>query len=114
MLSPPVVRDHPLLVRCVEGLLPIHAGVDESDGGIASNDPIASPEEPREVSKAHRQSVACSLEEYQRRHPDRDQAIAQVSASGASTMAEIGRHFGVYDMTVSHAVRKSEETRKSM
>jgi hypothetical protein len=64
------------------------------------------PEQLREVSKAQRRSVALSLDEYRMRHPDRDQAIAQAYLSGAYTMAEIGRHFGVHYMTVSRAVRK--------
>jgi REP element-mobilizing transposase RayT len=75
---------------------------------------IKNPEELREVSKAHRRSVALSLDEYQMRHPDRDQAIAQAYLSGAYTMAEIGRHFEVHYMTVSRAVRKLEEDRKKM
>lgn len=67
------------------------------------------PEALREVSKAHRRSVALSLDEYRMRHPDRDLAIAQAYLSGAYTMTEIGRHFGVHYMTVSRAVRKLEE-----
>ena len=38
----------------------------------------------REVSKAHRRSVALSLDEYQTRHPDRDQAMAQAYLSGVT------------------------------
>jgi len=72
------------------------------------------PETLREVSKAHRRSLALSLDEYQMRHPDRDQAMSQAYLSGAYTMAEIGRHFGVHYMTVSRAVRKFEEDRKKM
>jgi len=73
------------------------------------------PEELREVSKAHRRSLALSLDEYRMRHPDRDQAIAQAYLSGAYTMAEIGRYFEVHYMTVSRAVRKFEEQdRKKM
>jgi hypothetical protein len=30
------------------------------------------------------------------RHPNRDHAIAQAYLSGAYTMAEIGRHFGIH------------------
>lgn len=63
----------------------------------------------REVSKAHRRSVALPLEEYRDRHPDRDEAMARAYLSGAYTMAEIGRFFGVHYMTVSRAVRKFEE-----
>jgi hypothetical protein len=67
------------------------------------------PEELREFSKAHRRTLALSLDEYQIRHPNRDQAIAQAYLSGAYTMAEIGRHFGIHYMTVSRAVRKLEK-----
>jgi len=63
----------------------------------------------REVSKAHRRSLALSLEEYQLRHENKDEAMAQAYLSGAYTMAEIGRYFGVHYMTVSWAVRRFEE-----
>jgi REP element-mobilizing transposase RayT len=63
----------------------------------------------REVSKAHRRSLALSLEEYQLRHENKDEAMAQAYLSGAYTMAEIGRYFGVHYMTVSRAVRRFEE-----
>lgn len=69
-------------------------------------------EELREVSKAHRRTLALSLDEYRTRHPDRDHAIAQAYLSGAYTMAEIGQHFGVHYMTVSRAVRKFENGRE--
>ena len=36
------------------------------------------PEELREVSNAHRRSVALSLDEYRMRHPDKDQAILPI------------------------------------
>lgn len=62
----------------------------------------------REVSKAHRKSLALPLDEYRTLHPDRDQAIAQAYLSGAYTMAEIGRFFGLHYMTVSRAIRKTE------
>lgn len=68
----------------------------------------------REVSLAHRRSVTLSLGEFQARYPDRDDAMAQAYLSGAYTMAEIGRHFGVHYMTVSRAVRKYEANRKGM
>lgn len=71
-------------------------------------------EELREVSKAHRRLVALSLDEYRTRHSDRDQAMAQAYLSGAYTMAEIGRHFGVHYMTVSRAVRKFEAGQKKI
>lgn len=62
----------------------------------------------REVSKAHRKSVALTLEEYRTLHPDRNQAMAKAYLSGAYTMAEIGKFFAVHYMTVSRAVRKIE------
>ncbi len=68
----------------------------------------------REVSKAHRKSVALSLDEYLTHHPDRDTAMAQAYRSGAYTMAEIGEHFGVHYMTVSRAVRKYKANLKEM
>lgn len=66
------------------------------------------PEELREVSKAQRRSVALSLVAYEKRFPNRDDAMASAYLSGAYTMAEIGQHFGVHYMTVSRAVRKFE------
>jgi hypothetical protein len=62
----------------------------------------------REMSKAHRKTVALTLDEYQMRNPNKDEAMAQAYLSGAYTMAEIGRFFGVHYMTVSRAVRKAE------
>lgn len=62
----------------------------------------------REISKAHRRSVALPLDDYRRRHPNKDEAMAQAYRSGAYTMAEIGQFFGVHYMTASRAVRKFE------
>lgn len=71
------------------------------------NDPL------REVSKAHRRSVALELAAYEERYHDRAEAMAQAYFSGAYTMAEIGAHFGVHYMTVSRAVKRFEQ-RKGM
>lgn len=68
----------------------------------------------REVSKAHRKSVALTLEAYRARHENKDDAMAQAYLSGAYTMAEIGAHFGVHYMTVSRAVRKFEKNQLEM
>ena len=68
----------------------------------------------REVSMAHRRSLALPLDEYQTCYPNRDEAMAQAYLAGAYTMAEIGLHFGVHYMTVSRAVRKFEVSRKEM
>jgi len=43
-----------------------------------------------------------------RRLPDRVEAVARAYLSGAYTIGEIGRHFGVRYMTVSRAVKGSE------
>ena len=68
----------------------------------------AKTEELREVSKAHRRSVAMPLTEYQQRYSQRQVAMARAYLSGAYTMAEIGEYFGVHYMTVSRAVRQFE------
>jgi len=62
------------------------------------------PEELREISRAHRKTLAPSLLEFHRRYNERDEAMARAYLSGAYTMAEIGKHFGVHYMTVSRAV----------
>jgi REP element-mobilizing transposase RayT len=66
-------------------------------------------EELQEVSKAHRRSLALSLEEYQHRYSQRQEAMARAYLSGAYTMREIGKYFGVHYMTVSRAVRQFED-----
>jgi putative transposase len=62
----------------------------------------------REVSIAHRRSLALSLDAYQERYAQRNEAMAQAYQSGAYTMAQIAEHFGVHYMTVSRAVRAHE------
>ena len=41
-------------------------------------------------------------------YPDRAAAMARAYGSGVHTMAEIGAHFGVHYMTVSHSVKSFE------
>lgn len=65
-------------------------------------------EEVSELTRAHKRSIALSLEEYQARSANRDEAMAKAYLSGAYTMAEIGLFFGVHYMTVSRAVKKFE------
>ena len=62
----------------------------------------------REVSIAHRRVLALSLDEYQERYAQRNEAMAQAYKSGAYTMTQIADHFGVHYMTVSRAVRALE------
>lgn len=71
---------------------------------------IEKKETLREVSKAHKRSIALTLVDYQKRYEQRNEAMAKAYLSGAYTMAEIGEHFKVHYMTVSRAVRKYEES----
>ncbi len=70
---------------------------------------IEKPEKLREVSKAHKRSIALSLADYQKKYLQRNEAMARAYLSGAYTMAEIGGHFKVHYMTVSRAVKRYEK-----
>lgn len=63
----------------------------------------------REMSKAHRRSVAMPLADFHSNYAIRDEAMARAYLSGAYTMAEIALFFAVHYMTVSRAVRKFED-----
>ena len=63
----------------------------------------------REVSMAHRRSLALPLPAYAETYADRNEAMAQAYRSGAYTMAEIANYFAVHYMTVSRAVRAFEK-----
>lgn len=65
-------------------------------------------QELRELSTAHKRSLALPLADYERHYADRDGAMSQAYRSGAYTMAQIAEHFGVHYMTVSRAVRAFE------
>jgi len=71
---------------------------------------IEKPKTLREVSKAHKRSIALTLTDYQKRYAQRNESMAKAYLSGAYTMAEIGVHFKVHYMTVSRAVRKYEDS----
>lgn len=60
----------------------------------------------RNVSKAQRRMLAKSLEEYQRQHSARDEAMVRAYLSGAYSMQEVGDFFGVHAVTVGRAVRR--------
>lgn len=62
----------------------------------------------RELSIAHKRSLALSLAEYVEKTESRNEAMAQAYRSGAYTMAEIADYFAVHYMTVSRAVQTSE------
>jgi putative transposase len=62
----------------------------------------------REMSMAHRRSLALSLESYAAQSNHRNQAMALAYQSGAYTMQQIAEHFGVHYRTVSRIVRAAE------
>ena len=84
------------------------------DGFVVSHRQTGGDDVLREVSKAHRKSLALPLDQYQSRYTSRDEVMAQAYLSGAYSMAEIGNFFRVHYMTVSRAVRKFEATQKEM
>jgi len=59
----------------------------------------------REVPRAQRRPLARPLDWFERRYPDRREAMARAFAAGVYTMQEIADHFGVHYSTVSRAVR---------
>ncbi|MBC3831458.1 transposase [Undibacterium amnicola] len=62
----------------------------------------------RELSIAHKRSLALSLLEYKIQSSNRNEAMVLAYHSGAYTRTEIADYFGVHYMTVSRAVRASE------
>ena len=79
-----------------------------NDAFVAQHHQNKAHEELRELSKAHRRSLALPLTGYEQRHSDRNEAMAQAYQSGTYTMAQIADYFGVHYMTVSRAVRAFE------
>jgi len=61
------------------------------------------------VPRAQRRGPAPSLGEFERRHGDRDAAMAAAWASGGYSYTEIAQHFGVHFTTVGRAVRRARE-----
>jgi len=70
------------------------------------------PEELREISNAQRRSLAMPLDDYRNCYQNRNEAMTQAYPTGAYTMLEIGKHFGVHYMTVSRAVRQFEKNKQ--
>ncbi len=66
-------------------------------------------EKLREVSKAQKKAATLTLKEYQTRNNNRNEAMAKAYLTGAYSMSEIGKHFGVHYVTVSRAVKAYEE-----
>lgn len=65
-------------------------------------------EDLTEISKMQRKSLALTLPEYQVNYQDRNEAMARAYQSGAYSMAQIARHFGIHYVTVSRAVKYFE------
>lgn len=62
----------------------------------------------REMSMAHRRSLALSLEAYAVQSANRNHGMVLAYQSGAYTMAQIAEYFGVHYRTVSRIVRAAE------
>lgn len=71
---------------------------------------LASEVPLQNISRAQRKSVALTLDEYRKKYPDRDEAIARAYLSTVFTMAQIGEFFKVSLRTVCRAVLKFERT----
>jgi REP element-mobilizing transposase RayT len=63
-----------------------------------------------EVPRAQRRAGAQTLEQYEAAMPSRDQAIREAWASGAYSLAEIGRHFGIQYSRVCHVASAKRKT----
>ncbi len=64
----------------------------------------------REVPRAQRRNLTASLGEIAARTPGRDDAIREAWRSGAFTLADIGRHFGLHYSWVSRIARAKSKT----
>lgn len=73
---------------------------------------VSRTESLTEISRAQRRPLALTLNEFQQKFPDRDEAMARAYLSTVYTMAEIGEQFGVAYRTVSRAVKKFEGREK--
>jgi len=66
----------------------------------------------REIPRAQRRATAPTLVEFAQRYPRRE-AMARAFQTGAYTLLEIGRHFGVHYSTVSRNVRRWKDHRRA-
>lgn len=64
-----------------------------------------------EIPRLQRRGRVLPLAEYQRRHRERDEAMALAYRSGHYTMQAIAQHFSVHYATVSRAVRNARQAR---
>ncbi len=79
------------------------------DAFVAQHHQNKTSDELRELSKAHRRSLALPLSIYEKKCVDRNDAMAQAYRSGAYSMADIAKYFNVHYVTVSRAVRAFED-----
>jgi REP element-mobilizing transposase RayT len=68
--------------------------------------------ENREIPRLQRRPVALPLSDYQKLHPERDDAIRAAFASGDYTQPQIAAHFGVHYSTVSRVARRRNTSEK--
>ena len=78
---------------------------------IAQHQHLGPPDFLPEIARAQRRPLALSLNDYQEKFTDRDEAMAQAYLSTAFTMGQIGKHFGVAYRTVSRAVKTFESAK---
>jgi putative transposase len=84
------------------------------DAFVKEHQTILRKNDLRELSIAHKRSMALSLAEYEAQSTSRNQAMARAYQSGAYTMSEIAEYFDVHYMTVSRAVRAAEYSARSL
>ena len=66
----------------------------------------------REVPQARARPVAKPISVYDRKHADRESAIAAAYASGGHTMQDIGDYFGLHYSRISKIIRKAEQAKR--
>jgi len=79
------------------------------DGFVKKHQLELKDDDLRELSIAHKRIFALSLAEYDEQADTRNAAMVAAYHSGAYTMAEIATYYDVHYMTVSRAVRASED-----
>ena len=67
-----------------------------------------------EVPRAQRRAKPPALAVLAARHPQRDQAMVAIFATGQYSLAQIADHFGVHYSTVSRAVKRSERSARKL
>jgi len=68
-----------------------------------------SQKELTDIPRVHRKSGALPLKDYESNIPNKHVAMTKAYATGAYTMSEIGKCFGVHYTTVSRAIKENQE-----